>query len=134
MNAKTADKTLEYYIGKSKPQYKSRGQEAIGQMLDEYAIAFYYKDPILVWENGERKIQRPDFTLPTYNNSVIVYAPTLDEGARHDHNVYKANDIAALFIKDSNLAEPDWKEELYDKLEEIYHQPCIFSADKYQPL
>ena len=103
-------------------------------MLDEYRVAFYYKDPILVWENGERKIQRPDFTLPTYNNAVIIYAPLPDEAVRHDDTVYKENDIAALFINDSNLAAPWWKQELYDTLEAIYHQPHLYSVDRYQPL
>ena len=134
MNTKTSGRDLDYYLSDPKPHYESKGQEMISQMLDKYGIAFYYKDPILVWENGERKIKRPDFSLPIYNNAVIVYAPVADETVRHDNRVYKENDIAALFIKDSNLAEPNWKQKLYDKLEEIYHQPHIFSADKYQPL
>ena len=134
MNTKTPEKTIEYYMGRLQPQYESKGQETIAQMLGDYGIAFYYKDPILVWENGEQRIKRPDFTLPTYNNAVIVYAPVPDEAAKHDNNVYKVNDIAALFIKNSNLAEPNWKQQLYDKLEEIYHQPHIFSAEEYQPL
>jgi hypothetical protein len=134
MNIKATDRDLEYYLSGPKPEYEFRGQEMIGRMLDEYTIAFYYKDPILVWENGERNIKRPDFTLPVYNNAVIVYIPIADESVKHDYKVYKENDIAALFIKDSNLADPDWKQKLYDKLEETYHQPHNFSSDKYKPL
>ena len=134
MNTMTPDKTLDYYLSAPKPEYESKGQEAIAQMLDEYGIAFYYKDPMLVWENGQRKIQRPDFTLPTYNNAVLVYAPAPDEAVRRDDAVYKENDIAALFINNSNLAAPRWKQQLYDTLEAIYHQPHRFSADRYQPL
>jgi hypothetical protein len=134
LNTKTTSSDLEYYLGKLQPEYESRGQTKIGRMLDEYSIAFYYKDPILVWENGDRRIKRPDFTLPTYNNTVIQYIPVPDEAAKQNSRVYRENNIAALFIKDSNMAESNWKQELYEKLEEIYHQPHIFSADRYQPL
>ena len=135
MKTKTQDQDhdLEYYMGKLEPEYESKGQETIGHMLDEYHIPFFYKSPILVWEDGERRIKRPDFTLSTYNNAVIEYAPVPDEAAREDSRVYKENRIAALFLKDSDITGPDWQQRLYDKLEEIYHQPHNVSIDEYQP-
>jgi len=81
MSTETLSPDLEYYIGKLQPQYESKGQEMIGRMLDQYGIAFYYKDPYLLWENGERKVKRPDFTLPTYNlESTDLYCL----GSRHE--------------------------------------------------
>ena len=133
MRTKTPEPKLEYYMGKLQPQYESGGQETIGRMLDEYYIPFFYKDPLLVWEDGERRVKIPDFTLPTYNKTVIQYTPVPDEAARQDNCVYRENNIAALFLKDSDLTEPNWKQHLYDKLEEIYHQPQSFSIDRYQP-
>ncbi|MBL7184981.1 MAG: hypothetical protein ISS70_01535 [Phycisphaerae bacterium] len=133
MKTKTPTPDLEYYMGKLDPEYESKGQETIGRMLDEYRIPFFYKNPILVWEDGERRIKRPDFTLPTYNNTVIEYTPVPDEAAREDSRIYKENRIAALFLKDSDLTGPDWQQKLYDKLAERYHHPQSFSIDRYQP-
>jgi hypothetical protein len=133
MKTKSQEPNLEYYMGKLEPEYESSGQEAIGRMLDEYRVPFFYQNPILVWEDGERRIKRPDFTLPTYNNTVIEYTPVPDEAAKRDSRVYRENRIAALFLRDCDLTEPDWQQKLYDKLEERYHQPQSFSIDRYQP-
>ena len=132
MKTKTPEKGLEYYMGKLQPEYESAGQEKIAQMLDEYHIPFFYKDPLLVWEDGQRKIRRPDFILPTYNNTVIEYTPALDETAKQDSSIYRKNNLTALFLKDSDLTGPNWNQKLYDKLEEIYHHPQTFSTGSYQ--
>ena len=132
MKTKTPTPDLEYYMGKLDPEYESRGQAEIGRMLDEYRVPFFYKNPILVWEDGERRIKRPDFTLPTYNNTVIEYTPVPDEAAREDSRIYKENRIAALFLRDSDITGPDWQQKLYDKLEEIYHQPSVDSTNRYR--
>ena len=124
---------LEYYIGKLQPQYESAGQAAIGWMLDEYGIPFFYKQATLICENGRRKIWRPDFTLPTYNNLVIEYNPdndnTADTGSRSD--VYRQNSIAALFLDQSDLAKHDWRQRLYDQLESIYPDPLAYLTDHF---
>ena len=41
MKTKTQDLDLEYYMGKLEPEYESRGQEAIGHLLDEYRRISY---------------------------------------------------------------------------------------------
>ncbi len=133
MKSRTPDPDLEYYLGPLEPEYDSKGQETIAHMLDEYPIPFFYKNPILVWEDGERRIKRPDFTLSTYNNTVIEYTPVPDEAAREDSRVYQENRIAALFLRDCDLTGPDWQQKLYDKFEEIYHQPHNVSLGRYQP-
>ena len=129
MNTKTSDKTIEYYLSDPKPQYESKGQEMIGRMLDKYGIAFYYKDPYLLWENGERKVKRPDFTLPTYNNAVINYIPRLNQATELIKDIYKDNWIAALFLDDSFLAKPDWQQRLYNELDKIFHQGLDYLAN-----
>lgn len=126
MNTKTSDKTIEYYLSDPKPQYESKGQEMIGRMLDKYGIAFYYKDPYLLWENGERKVKRPDFTLPTYNNAVINYIPRLNQATERVKDIYRENWTAALFLDDSFLAKPDWQQRLYNELDKISHQGLVY--------
>jgi hypothetical protein len=131
MKTGTSTPDLEYYMGKLDPEYESRGQAEIGRMLDDYRIPFFYKEPLLVWEDGQRRIRRPDFTLPTYNNTVIEYTPAKDRLAEQDKSVYRENNIAALFLGESYLSEPGWQQRLYDKLEEIYHRPPARSRDRY---
>jgi hypothetical protein len=127
MSTKALSPDLEYYIGKLQPQYESAGQAKIGRMLDRYGIPFFYKQATLICNNGRRKIWRPDFTLPTYNNAVIEYNPddrrTAGAGSKSDRA--KRNNIAALFLDRSDLAKPDWQRRLYDKLEEMYRQPFV---------
>ena len=129
MSTKTLSPDLEYYIGKLQPQYESKGQEMIGRMLDKYGIASYYKDPYLLWENGERKVKRPDFTLPTYNNAVINYIPRLNQATELIKDIYRENWIAALFLDDSFLAKPDWQQQLYNELDKIFHQGLDYLAN-----
>ena len=129
MNTKTSDRDLEYYLSDPKPQYESKGQEMIGRMLDKYAIAFYYKDPYLLWENGERKVKRPDFTLPTYNNAVIKYIPRLNQATERAKDIYRENWTAALFLDDELLAKPDWQQRLYNEFEKISHQGQAYLAN-----
>jgi len=125
MSTETLSPDLEYYIGKLQSQYESAGQEKIGRMLDKYGIPFFYKQATLICDNGRRKVWRPDFTLPTYNNVVIEYNPNdrRTDGAGDKSDVYRQNNLAALFLDRSDLAKPDWQQRLYDKLEEMYRQP-----------
>jgi hypothetical protein len=127
---------LEHYVGKLQPQYESKGQADIGHMLDQYLIPFFYKGPLLVCENGQRKIQRPDFTLPTYNNLVIEYSVSDKQSADTKKSptqdtVYRKNGIDALFLGPKDLTGADWQQRLYERLEEIYHRPAAGLGQAY---
>ena len=134
MSTKSLSPDLEYYVGKLQPQYDSAEQAQIGRMLDQYGISFFYKQPILICDNGERKVWRPDFTLPTYNNAVIEYDSEPDRAIDADkrsirEHVYMQNGIAALFLDRFDLARPDWQKRLCDQLEEIYHKPLAYRGN-----
>ena len=132
MSAETLSPDLEYYISKLHPQYDSADEAEIGRMLDQYGIPFFYREPMLICENGRRKIWRPDFTLPTYNNMVIEYNPNDGHtaGAKSKSNVYRQNSITALFLDQSYLARPDWQQRLYEQLDKIYRHPLAYLSDK----
>jgi hypothetical protein len=121
---------LEYFVGKLPPAYQYEGHAQIGRMLDEYGIPFFYRQPTLICAEGSRRIQRPDFTLPTYNNMVLEYVPS--EGQARDASrrdaVYRQNGITALFLRPFDLARPGWQERFYDQLEQRYRQPPPQSA------
>jgi hypothetical protein len=123
MSTKTLSSDLEYYIGKLQPQYESEDQAKIGHMLDQYGIPFFYRQATMISDNGRRTIWRPDFTLPTYNNAVIEYNSNDAHPAGSKSDLAKQNNIAALFLNQSDLAKPDWQQCLYDRLEQMYHQP-----------
>ena len=137
MNTRTASSDLEYYLGKLQPPYDSPQQAQIGRMLDEYGIPFFYKQPLLICEHGRRTLRRPDFTLPTYNNTVIQYdiasQGTFDGGNhRRTSETYRLNGIAALFLEPSDLARSDWQQRLYDRLEKIHRQPLTYLRDSHR--
>ena len=125
MIAGTISENLDYYMGKLEPAYESAGQREIARMLDEYRIHFFYKQPMLIRDHGRRTIWRPDFTLPTFGNMVIEYGAdrTQPSGRATKGDVYSQNGIAALFLDDSDLARPNWRQQLYDRLQELYSQP-----------
>ena len=134
MSTHTLSPDLEYYIGKLQPQYESDGQARIGQMLDQYGVPFFYKQATLICDKGRRKLWHPDFTLPTYNNAVIEYNPNDDRtvGTESKSDVYRQNSIVAIFLNHSDLLGPNWQQQLYDRLEEIYHQPFAH-IDNHRP-
>ena len=125
MTSNTLSPDLEYYIGRLQPQYESASQAEIGRMLDEYGILFFYKQATLIYQGGRRKIWHPDFTLPTFDNIVIEYnadAESIrDPAVKGD--VYRQNNIAAIFLNKTDLARPDWRQRLYVRLQELYSQP-----------
>jgi len=129
----TLSPDLEYYIGKLQPQYESDGHARIGQMLDQYEVPFFYKQATLICENGRRKIWRPDFTLPTYNSTVIEYHPNDDptSNASIKSDIYKLNGITAIFLDKTNLTNPDWQQRLYEQLEKIYRHPLVYLSDQF---
>ena len=131
MSTKTLDPDLEYYIGKLHIDFESAGQAKIASMLDKYGIPFFYKQPTLVTDNSQRKILYPDFTLPTYNNTVIDYVSNNNINNRtKTKTIYKQNDIASLFLKESDLAKSGWQEQLYDRLEDLYHKPLSYRGSR----
>ena len=136
MTPTTSRPDLEQFMSKLQPQYESGGQADIGHMLDEYLIPFFYKGPLLICENGQRKIRRPDFTLPTYNNLVIESSDSDNQAAdpkafRAQDKVYRDNGIASLFLGPRDLAMPSWQQRLYERLEDIYHQHSSGPGPEY---
>ena len=112
-------------MGKLEPAYESAGQTEVAQMLDEYRIPFFYKQPTLIRDHGRRTILRPDFTLPTFDNMVIEYSAdnTKSAGSAIRGDVYSQNGIASLFLDDSDLAKPHWRQQFYERLQGLYSQP-----------
>ena len=122
------DAELEQRLAELEPPYRSRGEAQIGRFLDRYGIPFVYEQPLLIWDRGKYRTWHPDFTLPKYDGLILEYAgmPEIDDymtGIRHKQRAYQVNGIPALFVYPSDVKRPNWPEQLYKKLEQIYHQP-----------
>ena len=112
---------LEDRLGLHEPPYRSRGEAQVGRLLDRYGIPFFYEHPLIVRDRGEYRIWHPDFMLPTYDYLVVEYAgmpdmPAYMEGVRHKEKVYRANNIAAIFLYPQDLSGPDWPQGIMDRL------------------
>lgn len=108
---------LEDRLGPLEPPYKSRGEAQVGRLLDRYDIPFFYVQPTLIYDRGRHRIWRPDFTLPTYNGLIVEYAGMMDvpdyaAGIRHKQQVYRTNEIPAVFVYPEDLAKRGWPERL----------------------
>ncbi len=103
------------------PPYKSKGEAQVGRLLDRYGLPFYYEHPLLVFDRGRHRVWHPDFTLPQYDNFIIEYAGMSDipdylEGIIHKKDVFKRNQIPALFLYPDDLKGPHWPADIMDQL------------------
>ncbi len=123
------DAPLENRLGPLEPPYKSRGEAQVGRTLDRHRISLFYEQPTLIYDRGQHRIWRPDFTLPTYNGLIIEYAGMMDlpdyaAGIRHKSRAYKANGIPAVFVYPQDLRRRDWPEYVLDRIRSAASLPA----------
>lgn len=109
------------------PPYQSQGEARIGRVLDAYGVPFWYRQPMLIYDQGLHQIWHPDFTLPTYNGLVIEYAgmkgvPSQAPLIAQRQQTYAANAVPAVFMYPEDLAAPDWPDELTRRIEQAAYQ------------
>jgi len=119
--------SLEDRVDHSIYPYKSQEHKSIGDTLKNYGIPFFYKQPVLVVENGKRSIEYTDFFLPTYNGLAIDYIIESNSAIfRRKKNVYQDNQIPAVLVGKKDLRKPNWQKQLYQKLEGVYHRRSLY--------
>ncbi len=118
------DRDLEYFMGKLDPPYESQEEARIGHMLDDYGIPFFYKQATLLQDQGQRKVIHVAFSLPTYNGIVIDYiVDPSSQDYQNKKTLYEQNQLPAVLVTPEYLKNPTWRQDLYDKLKELYHRP-----------
>ena len=126
--------TLDDRVATSRRRFESREKAAIAQMLERYGIPFFYKQPTLVNDNGQKTIEYVDFFLPTYNGLAIDYV--VDAKSKiylHKERIYTQNRMQAVLITRRDLYKRDWQSTLYKKLERLYHRrPVYRSTGSYE--
>ena len=115
MKKETKDPKLEGMLTELDPPYESKEELDIGRMLDQYGIPFFYKQSTVIYDQGQNEIQKPSFTLYPYGS----WDNQKDELLRREQ-LYRYNQIPAVLLGPRDLAEPNWQELLYGKLEQMY--------------
>jgi len=57
---------LEDKLTELDPPYESLEEFQIGRMLDQYGIPFFYRQPTVVYHQGQNEIWQPSLTLSSY--------------------------------------------------------------------
>lgn len=93
--------------------YKSKGEEAIAEILKKYNIDFVYEYPLLIKEtkNGDTEKMRiwyPDFWLPKYSIIIEFFGiegdPAYDKGRDAKWSAYKKLDMDCIPVYPSTIA------------------------------
>ncbi len=120
---------LEKRLTKSHYPHDSKEHAAIAEMLRSYGIPFFYKQPTLVMEDGQRTIEYIDFFLPTYNGLAVDYVVNQKSKIYlHKQEVYKSNQISAVLLSRRDLYDKNWQGRLYKKLERTYRRRPVYSS------
>jgi len=116
-----------------RPQYKSRVERQIGDLLAERQIPFIYEKPTAVMDNGKLKIWYPDFSLqcgPLVEYFGITGDRDYIQRTRHKLRVYHANQLDTIPVYPSDII-PNWQEQLMARIGtvlenrlRVLRQPC----------
>lgn len=135
MTNETQEPKLENMLTELDPQYESKEELKVGRMLDQYGIPFFYRQATLIYDQGKNEIWKPSFTLYPYGGLVIDYVPGSEEGKQDElvqkEHVYRYNQIPAVLMGPKALAEPNWEQLLYRKIEQTYRRE--FDPVQYTP-
>ncbi len=103
--------------------YRSEAERSIADMLSSYGIPFYYKQPTLVVDNGQRCIEYVDFFLPTYAGLAIDYFTEPKGNAyKRKTRVYSENQVPAAILTKRDISGQGWQGRLHDRIERMYHR------------
>ena len=128
MNEQTKNPELENMLTELDPPYEWKEELAIGRMLDQYGIPFFYKQPTIIYAQGKNEVWHPTFTLSRYGGFVIDYmAEPFGQDQRDSilkrEQLYNYNQIPSVVLGPKDLNKPGWQESLYKKLGQRLPQP-----------
>ncbi len=116
------ENNIEDYIDELDPPYESKEEAEIGHMLDAYGIPFFYKQPSIIYDQGQNRLEYPTFTIPAYGGAIIDYmTESYGDRYKYKQQMYEQNQIPAVIITQDDLKEATWRQQLYQKLN-IYNQ------------
>jgi hypothetical protein len=129
------EEKLEDMLTELDPAYESKEELKIGRMLDQYGIPFFYKQAMIVYDQGKNEIWKPSFTVYPYGDLVVDYVAGSEQGQSDERlrkeQVYRYNQIPAVLLGPKDLTEPNWEEMLYKRIEQAYRRE--FDPMHYTP-
>jgi len=126
---KTISPPLEDRLGTLKHRFESKEKAAIAEMLESYGIPFFYKQPMLVNESGQKTIEYADFFLPTYNGLAIDYVvDTKSKIYLRKEQIYTQNQMQAVLLTRSDFYDKSWQSTLYKKIERLCHRRPVYRS------
>jgi hypothetical protein len=125
---------LENLLGELDPPYETKDELKVGRMLDRYGIPFFYRQATIIYNEGTNEIWKPSFTMYSYGGAVIDYiaGEHQQEQRLSRDKIYRYNQIPAVVLGPKELEKPNWDEDLYAKLEQMYRQ--AFDLMRYTPM
>jgi len=107
-----------YFQSGRRPEYKSRVERQIGDLLAYRQIPFIYEKPTAVIDNDLTKIWHPDFSLQ-YGLLIEYFGMNGDkhctEQARHKLRVYRENQFDTIPLYPPDII-PGWQDHLIDRI------------------
>lgn len=107
-----------YFQTGRRPQYKSRVERQIGDLLTERSIPFIYEKPTAVIDSGLTKLWHPDYSLQ-YGLLIEYFGVTGDQSytkqARHKLRVYHENQYDVIPVYAPDITGP-WERNLLDRI------------------
>jgi len=101
-----------------RPEYKSRVERQIGDLLAERQIPFTYEKPTAVIDDGKFKVWYPDFSLQ-YGLLIEYFGMKGDkhytEQARHKLRIYRENQFDTIPLYPPDII-PGWQNHLIDRI------------------
>ena len=117
------------------PPYETKDELKVGRMLDQYGIPFFYQQATIIYHEGKNEVWKPSFTLYSYGGAVIDYIAGSGQDQQEQQlsrdTIYRYNQIPAVVLGPRELEKPNWDEDLYQKLQQIYRQ--AFDPMRYAP-
>ena len=113
---------LEDMLTELDPPYETKDELKVGRVLDRYGVPFFYKQAVIIYHEGKNEIWKPSFTLYSYGGALIDYVAGEDQpGQRLSRDkIYRYNQVPAIVVGPKDLEKPNWDEDLYAKLEQLY--------------
>ena len=106
------------------PPYASPAERQIGELLDQYGIPFFYRQPTIIYHDRRNELWKPTFTLPRYGGVVIDYRDTWDPKAINQRlQIYRYNQIPATVLGPRHLDQPNWQPVLYQNIQDLLQRP-----------
>lgn len=103
----------------NRSHFRSKGEQRIATLLNEYGIPFIYEPNIKVLEDGRIRNIRPDFYLPHQDAYIEYYGRVgndeYDQRIKRKESLYRANGLAVIPVYPWDFCQ-GWPDNLLSRM------------------